>query len=309
MMSALYSGIVVRQRFKPRRHRLRYRLSQMLFDLDAMPSLRLFSHNRFNLVRIYDRDHLDGSGTDLRLQIELALVGAGLRPDGGAIRLLCMPRILGHAFNPISVFFCHRRDGGLMALLYQVNNTFGQRHSYLIPVEDPDAATIRQHCDKAFYVSPFMRLDMSYAFHVVPPDETVAVVVHGDDAEGRVITASFAGRRQALSDGALIGMLLRHGLLSLKVLGAIHSEAVKLWLKGLRIQPRPVAARPCIHRRSHSAGLSHVRCIGRLFDNQRRCRTRYGLAGASGVPDVVLACPYRAADDRHAVRSSFVAWQ
>ena len=239
MTSALYYGTVVHQRFKPRRHRMRYRLAQMLFDLDAMPALRLFSHNRFNLVSFHDRDHLDGSGKDLRGQVEQALIDAGLQPNGGAIRLLCMPRILGHAFNPISVFFCHRRDGSLMALLYEVNNTFGQRHSYLIRVEDPYAATIRQHCEKAFYVSPFMRMDMTYAFHVVPPGETTAVVVHGDDAEGRVITASFIGHRQDLSDTALMGMLLRHGLLSLKVIGAIHWEAVKLWLKGLRIQPRP----------------------------------------------------------------------
>ena len=111
MTSALYTGVVVHQRFKPRRHRLRYRLAQMLFDLDSMPSQRLFSHNRFNLVSFHDRDHLDGSGGDLRIQVERALAQAGLRPDGGAIRLLCMPRILGHAFNPITVFFCHRRLG------------------------------------------------------------------------------------------------------------------------------------------------------------------------------------------------------
>jgi DUF1365 family protein len=239
MTSALYTGLVVHQRFKPRRHRLRYRLAQMLFDLDAMPSLRLFSHNRFNLVSFYDRDHLDGSGSGLRGQVEQALAGAGLRPDGGPVRLLCMPRILGHAFNPISVFFCHRCDGSLLALIYEVNNTFGQRHCYLIPIDDPGAATIRQHCAKAFHVSPFMRMDMTYRFCVVPPDETTAVVVHGDDAEGRVITASFTGRRQQLSDAALLGMLLRHGLLSIKVLAAIHWEAVRLWLKGLRIQPRP----------------------------------------------------------------------
>ena len=239
MTSALYSGTVVHQRFKPRRHRLRYRLAQMLFDLDAMPSLRLFSHNRFNLVSFHDRDHLDGSGNDLRIQVEQALIDAGLQPNGGAIRLLCMPRILGHAFNPISVFFCYRREGALMALLYEVNNTFGERHTYLIPVEDPDAAMIRQHCDKAFYVSPFMRMDMTYAFHVVPPGDATAVIVHGDDTEGRVITASFIARRQDLTDMALMGMFLRHGLLSLKVVGAIHWEAAKLWIKGMRIQPRP----------------------------------------------------------------------
>jgi uncharacterized protein len=237
--SALYSGIVVHQRFKPRRHRLRYRLAQMLFDLDAMPALRLFSHNRFNLVSFHDRDHLDGSDDPVRVQVERALVQAGLHPDGGAIRLLCMPRVLGHAFNPISVFFCHRRDGSLMALLYEVNNTFGQRHSYLIPVEARTAKTIRQGCDKAFHVSPFMRMDMRYAFRVMPPGETTAVVVHGDDAQGRVITASFTGRRQDLSDTALLAMVLRHGMLGLKVLGAIHWEAMKLWLKGLRLQPLP----------------------------------------------------------------------
>ena len=241
MTSALYSGIVVHQRFKPFGHRLRYRLAQILFDLDAMPALRLFSHNRFNLVSFHDRDHLDGSAIPLRAQVERALTVAGLRPDGGSIRLLCMPRVLGHAFNPISVFFCHRRDGRLLALLYEVNNTFGQRHSYLIPVADPDAATIRQRCDKAFYVSPFMPMDMRYEFRVVPPGETTSVIVHGDDADGRVITAAFTGRRHDLSDRALFAILLRHGLLSLKVLGAIHWEALKLWLKGLRLQPRPPA--------------------------------------------------------------------
>lgn len=241
MTSALYTGVVVHQRFKPRRHKLRYRLAQILFDLDAMPAQRLFSHNRFNLVSFYDRDHLDGSGAGLRAQVERCLVEAGLHPDGGAIRLLCMPRILGHAFNPISVFFCHRRDGGLLALLYEVNNTFGQRHSYLIAVDGSDGSVIRQHCKKAFYVSPFMPMEMDYAFSVVPPGETTAVVVHGSDAEGRVITASFAGRRQDLSDAALFGVLMRYGWLSVKVLGAIHWEAVKLLLKGLRLQPRPPA--------------------------------------------------------------------
>jgi hypothetical protein len=228
------------QRYTPRRHALRYRLCWMLFDLDDLPArLRLFSHNRFNLISFHDRDHLDGSGGSLRSQVEAAMAAAGLQPDGGAIRLLCMPRVLGHAFNPITVFFCYRRDGALSALLYEVHNTFGQRHSYLIPVEDPAAKTIRQGCGKAFYVSPFMRMAMTYAFRVVPPGETTAVVVHGDDAGGRVITASFTGRRTGLSDAALAGIVLRHGMLSLKVLVAIHWEAARLWLKGLRLQPRP----------------------------------------------------------------------
>ena len=177
----------------------------------------------------------------LRAQVERALTEAGLRPDGGAIRVLCMPRVLGHAFNPISVFFCHRRDGALLALLYEVHNTFGERHAYLIPVEGSASGTIRQACEKALYVSPFMRMDMRYLFRVVPPSARAAVVVHGEDAGGRVITASFTGRRRGLSDAALLGMVLRHGMLGLKVLAAIHWEAARLWLKGLRLEPRPAA--------------------------------------------------------------------
>jgi hypothetical protein len=238
--SALYSGTVMHQRYKPKRHALRYRLSWMLFDLDDFPSrLRLFSHNRFNLISFDDRDHLDGSIGNLRGQVEAAMAASGLQPDGGAIRLLCMPRVLGHVFNPITVFFCYRRDGTLSAMLYEVHNTFGDRHSYLIPVEDPAAKTIRQGCGKTLFVSPFNHMAMTYAFRVMPPAETAAVVVHADDAGGRVITASFVGRRTALSDASLAAIVLRHGMLSLKVLGAIHWEAAKLWLKGLRLLPRP----------------------------------------------------------------------
>ena len=167
------------------------------------------------------------------------MTSAGLTPDGGPIRLLCMPRVFGHVFNPISVFFCHRRDDSLAAILYEVNNTFGERHSYLIPVEAGTGKTIRQSCTKSFYVSPFMRMAMRYEFRVVPPGAGAVVVVNGDDAEGRVIATSFAGRRQEISDRALLGVLVRHGLLSVKVIAAIHWEALKLWLKGVRLQPRP----------------------------------------------------------------------
>lgn len=239
--SALYPGRVTHARLRPRRHRLSYRLYTMLFDLDELPalaaSLRLFGHNRFNLLSFHDRDHGDGSPTPLRSQIEARLSGAGIAA-GGAIRVLCYPRVLGTAFNPLSTFFCHRKDGSLAAILYEVNNTFGQRHSYLIPVETA-VLPVRQSCAKAFYVSPFMAMDMTYDFTVHPPGEEVVVTVRASDAEGTVITASFAGTRRALSDGALLATFLRYPLLTLKVLGGIHWEALKLLAKGLRLRPRP----------------------------------------------------------------------
>jgi hypothetical protein len=143
-------------------------------------------------------------------------------------------------FNPISTFFCHRADGTLAAILYEVNNTFGQRHSYLIAVADPAARPIRQSCAKALYVSPFMGMDMRYDFAVRPPGADVALTVRGSDVDGTLIVATFAGRRREVSDGAVLATFLRHPLLTAKVVGGIHWEALKLWIKGVRLTQRPV---------------------------------------------------------------------
>ncbi len=242
MISGIYPGLVTHARVRPRRHALAYRVYNMLFDLDELPELgrrfRFFSVDGFNLLSFHERDHGDGSGVPLREQIAGRLAAAGIVADG-PMRLLCYPRVLGLVFNPISTYFCHRADGVLAAILYEVNNTFGQRHSYLIPVVDPDARPIRQHCDKAFYVSPFMAMDMAYDFSVRPPGDEVALTVRGSDAVGTMITATFTGTRREISDGALLGTFLRHPLLMLKVVGGIHWEALKLVAKGMRLHSRP----------------------------------------------------------------------
>ena len=241
MASALYPGLVTHARTRPRRHRLAYRVYTVLLDLDEVPELhrrlRLFSAGRFNLMSFHAADHGDGSATPLRAQIEARLAAAGI-VGGGAIRVLCYPRVLGLVFNPLSTFFCHRPDGGLAAILYEVNNTFGERHSYLIPVEE-GGGVVRQSCAKAFYVSPFMDMAMTYDFTVRPPGADVAVTVRGSDAEGTLITASFSGTRRELGDGAILATFLRHPLLAAKVVGGIHWEALKMVLKGLRLRPRP----------------------------------------------------------------------
>jgi DUF1365 family protein len=238
--ACLYDAVVVHQRTRPVPHRLRYRVATLLLDLDELPALasrlRLFSHNRANLVSFHDRDHGDGGA--LRAWVEAQLDAAGIARDGGAIRLLCMPRVLGHVFNPISVFFCHRRDGALAAVLYEVNNTFGQRHCYLIAVAD-DARPLRQSCAKSFYVSPFLPMRLTYSFRVEPPDAAVSIGVVASDADGVLLAARLDGRRRRLTDLALLGAVLRMQLLGLKVVAGIHWEALKLWCKGVRLQPRP----------------------------------------------------------------------
>lgn len=243
MMSALYAGSVMHRRLRPKAYRLRHTVFWLLLDLDALDALdarlRLFSRNRFNLVSFIDRDHGDQSSEPLRAQVERHLAAAGIEIAGGAIRLFCMPRIFGFGFNPISIYFCHRPDGSLAALLYEVRNTFGERHSYLLPVMDSPDGVIRQDCDKAFYVSPFMDLAMRYEFRVRPPDDTVSVAVTGSDGGGPLIVAALQGRRIPLTDARLLWLLFTVPLLTLKVVAAIHWHALKLWLKGFRIKSRP----------------------------------------------------------------------
>jgi len=240
LSSGLYPGVVTHTRLRPRRHALRYRIFMLLLDLDELETLdqglKLFSLQRFNLVGFDPARHGDGSATPLKAQVEAQLAAAGIA-HGGPVRLLAMPRILGLGFNPLTVFFCHRVDGALSAIFYEVNNTFGERHSYLIPAED--GPVVKQACDKRFYVSPFMDMDLSYAFRVRPPGETVQVLVDVGDAGGRVLATGFAAERQALSDRNLLRAWLTHPWMTVGVLGAIHWEGLKIWLKGEKIRPRP----------------------------------------------------------------------
>jgi DUF1365 family protein len=265
--SCLYTGTVMHRRFKPRAHRLSYRVFWCLLDLDELPQLpsrlRFFSLKGFNLFGFRNADHGDGSELPLRAQVEAYLATAGIDLEGGAIRLLCMPRLLGFVFNPISVYYCYGPGGALKALLYQVHNTFGQRHSYLIPVDSEPGEPLEQRCLKAFYVSPFMDMDIAYRFRVQPPDARVALVIESSDAQGPVLFASLAGERRTLTDAALLRAFLSFPLMTLKVVAGIHWEALKLWSKGMRLRPRPPAPSPItivtrpLLQTSDAYGISH----------------------------------------------------
>lgn len=241
--SAFYAGTVMHQRLRPRRHRLRYRIFCLLLDLDELDAVaarsRLFSRNRFNLFSFFDRDHGDSSDASLRAQIERQLSAAGVDADGGAIRLLTMPRVLGYVFNPLSVYFCYRHQGGLAAIVYEVNNTFGERHSYLIPVDGDGTGTIHQESAKRFFVSPFLDMDMRYLFRVIPPADRLGIAITGRDAQGPIIVASFFAERAPLSDSGLALAFVTYPLLTLKVIAGIHWEALRLWLKGARLRDHP----------------------------------------------------------------------
>ncbi|NJO56206.1 MAG: DUF1365 family protein, partial [Rhodospirillales bacterium] len=117
LASALFVGEVVHQRFKPRRHRLSYRVFSLLADLEELPAiadrLRLLSYNRWGILSFYERDHGDDTGGSLRAWLDRQLAQAGIDLGGGPVRVLCYPRMFGYVFNPLSVFFCHRASGSL----------------------------------------------------------------------------------------------------------------------------------------------------------------------------------------------------
>lgn len=242
-VSALYAGDVVHERLKPRRHRLKYRVFWLLLDLDEVAALdtrlRFFSKDRWNLLSFREADYGARPGSSgLRSQVEALMRDAGIEPDGGPIAVLTMPRVFGYAFNPLSVYFCRRRDGELAAIVYEVNNTFGQRHSYVAPVE-PGGGPIRQRVDKAFYVSPFLDMSLGYEFRVTPPAERTALSILASDAEGPVLSAALAARRRPLTDGVILGAALAYPFVTLAVIAGIHWEALRIWLKGVRLRRRP----------------------------------------------------------------------
>ena len=246
--SAIYRGKVVHERFRPKRHRLLYRVFTMLLDLDELPDLdrrlSLFGYNRWAPLSFHDRDHGPTDGRPLRPWVEERLSEAGIEPDGGPIRLLCYPRMLGYVFNPLSVYFCYRRDGNPAAILYEVCNTYRERHTYVIPVGDRDRSVIRQSCSKALYVSPFIGMDAEYRFRIVPPGRSVNVVIRQEDADGLLLAASFNGQREALTGRVLVRCLAGFPFLTVKIISAIHWEALRLWLKGFRVFRHNPAAAP-----------------------------------------------------------------
>jgi DUF1365 family protein len=240
-VSAIYTGHVAHNR--PGKHRLRYRVFMLALDVDALPALaqglRLFAHNRFALLALFDRDHGERRDAPLRPQIETKLREAGIAWDGGRIVLLTMPRLFNYVFNPLSVYFCWRRDGQLAAVVNEVSNTFGERHFYVLPPRVSDGQ-VAQACDKDFFVSHFLEMDLRYEFRVTPPGEKaiVAMVVkRGDEV---ALTASFAGERRDLTDANLLRAWAANPLMTFAVIAGIHWEALKMWTKGARYLGRAV---------------------------------------------------------------------
>ncbi len=240
--AVLYVGDVMHQRMKPFGHRFQYRVFSLSIDLDRLAEAGklspLFSVNRSNIVSFHEDDHVDGG--ELRSYVDRLLADACVeRP--ARVLLVCYPRIFGYVFNPLSVYYAYDRDDTLTALIYEVRNTFGERHSYVCPVEHDEISEsgIRQSCDKLFHVSPFISTNMRYHFRMLPPGAEIRWRILETNAEGPFLSATFCGRQKPLTSQALTYLLTTIPFLTVKIMAGIHWEALKLWLKGAVYIHRP----------------------------------------------------------------------
>lgn len=238
MNSALFAGKVFHKRFRPTEHVLSYRVFSLLLSLDELDTLQerlwLFSRNRWNLFSFYDKDFGEGRAENLEEYVGRKLRQASINTVPDTILLSCYPRICGYTFNPLSLFYCLDKNGDAIAILHEVHNTFGERHTYVLPVMSEERSPgnmIRQSSDKALFVSPFAHMNMHYQFKLNLPDQRQVIEIRVYDEEGHLITASYTAKRHAITARTLLKYFFTMPLLTFKVVAGIHWEALRLWLK------------------------------------------------------------------------------
>ncbi len=258
LRSGIYLGQVYHARTAPRAHALRYPVFYLLLDLDEAARLdrvsRLFGWNRRALFSFRDADHGAGDGTPFRVWLDDALATAGLGRARWRYQVLCMPRVLGHVFNPITVVWCSTPDGRLAAMLYEVNNTFGERIAYVVPQDGaPRDGIIRQRCDKRMFVSPFFDMAGHYDFRLTRPGRRLALAIdyREEGVPAPRLRAVLSATRQPFDARGLRAVALRFPAMTLRVVAAIHFEALRLWLKGV-----PLVRHAALGESSPSIGTS-----------------------------------------------------
>lgn len=238
----IFAGDVMHLRLRPKRHQFRYPVFCMLLDIDrlaeTMAGLRWLALNRFGLFSFHEKDHGARDGSALRPWVEARLAEIGAAAPA-RIMLLSFPRMLGYAFNPLSVYYCYDGNGALAAIVYEVKNTFGDQYPYAV-IARPEADGLARHDQlKEFFVSPFIDMDKAYSFTAAPPGERLALRIKQTDAEGAYLIATWSGKATPLDDRQLLRRFVRHPLMTISVILGIHWEALRLALKGVRFLGHP----------------------------------------------------------------------
>ena len=235
--SIIYNGKVIHRRFKPKEHYFKYNVFSLLVDLDELKiienKIKIFSYNKFNIISFFDKDHGPRDDSSLKEWVIKNLKNIGINNDRIQIKLLCYPRIFGYVFNPLSVFFVYDENSKLISVLYEVKNTFGEQHTYIFKTNDENV--INNDCTKKFHVSPFIEMECHYYFRVIKPSDIISVIIDQKDKDGKLLYASQDGKAKELNEKNLLISYISHPLMTFKIIAAIHYEALKLWLKGIKI--------------------------------------------------------------------------
>ena len=235
--SSIYNGQVIHKRFKPKIHSFKYKVFSLLIDLSELETLdkqvNFFSYNKFNLTSFYDKDHGNRDGSSLISWVHKNLKKNNIITDNIKIKILCYPRIFGFVFNPLSVFYVYNSNENLISILYEVKNTFGEQHTYIFRVEK-DTNLIQNNCSKKFYVSPFIEMNCNYFFRLLKPGNTISVIIDQYENEDKILYASQDGVRTDFNTKYLVKSYLKHPIMTFKIIIAIHYEAFKLWIKGIK---------------------------------------------------------------------------
>lgn len=243
LRSSIYTGFVTHSRLRPKKHTFKYRVFSLFLDLDEVEavskSLTFFGFNKANVLSFHEADHGSGTSGMLKHWAKAQLENAGIGSTNVKVFILCYPRIFGYVFNPLTIYFCFDTNERLVAFLYEVSNTFGERHTYVMPIDCCNAGTekniYRQRCAKTFHVSPFMPMECHYNFKIELADDNLSVSIFEEDEDGLLLFANFTAKASPLSNLSLNRAFLTHPLMTLKVSGSILWEAFRLWRKGLRI--------------------------------------------------------------------------
>lgn len=243
-------GEVRHTRWRPAQHAFRYPTHFVMLPmrtmagreaqgLDDVPTRSALARNRFGWLSFHDADHGRGGPDALAWLLDL-LRELGVHDADGEVWLQTYPRVLGYAFKPVSFWYCHRADGSLRAVVAEVNNTFGERHCYLLDGEDVGfGATLTAR--KVFHVSPFCAVQGGYRFRFMrTADRLVARVEHLDE-HGPLITTSVSGTLEPLTAAGARGAVLRRPWMTLAVILRIHWQALRLAIKRVPFHSKPTA--------------------------------------------------------------------
>ncbi|MEJ5364974.1 MAG: DUF1365 family protein [Desulfosoma sp.] len=246
--SFLFSGIVEHERLEPVKHAFRYPVRVFAFDVDDLPrlgeTLVLFSHNRTNVTSLHDKDYLDGRSAPIRPRLEKMLEKRGIAPPFGRIVLVTSARHGTRVFNPVSFYYVFDPRGDLKTVVAEVNNTFGERHLYILsePHPDPRGAFRRYHADKVFHVSPFHDMSGRYEFLFGDIRRELSIEVRLWKEDRMVFRARLEGSGEPLTNRALARSVLRDPLLPHWTMPRILWQAAQLFIRRrLQVFTKPTA--------------------------------------------------------------------